>query len=462
MIHLQYIPISLAVFVLSFWLFRQAAGSLSLRRLNIVSWIFYFSLIVQNFIGINLVYIFEVEHYLMIKADRTYLTMAYWAINYTLIAMPLAMIVIQRTLWGEKIKQKLHAYFETPLRWYQSPKDSALLVFWAGMSAIATMATIYVYFNIRNAPFLTVIFSFDDLTSDFAQMRISAGRNFEGIVYIRNIFSFLLAPIVSYTIYTYSLLYPKNFRIRIWFYATLLVAVLALTSDGQKGPILNYLLALFFIQGFVRGGFSLIKLVTTGIVITFFIIILYLLSVNTVSVALTTGPIGRVILSSVAGVPMHFMIFPNTQAFLSGASFPNWISSTLFGVEHVRSARVVMEIINPAGVANNTAGVMNALFIAEAWANFGWIGLIVAPWLVGFVVQSIHNTLLVLPKTPIFVAIMGYLMVNIVINGGFVDFIWNVSWIIIVIFTLMAISLRSILLTPRLMQQRAVDVSADQ
>lgn len=446
--HLYYFPVSLLVLIVSFWLFQKASGSMSLRSLNIVSWVFYYGLILQSFIGINLAYVFDVEHYLIAKTSENHLQMAYWSINYTLIAMPISMIAIQKLVWGGKIKSKLSSYFAAQIRPLQSKRDSSLLLFWVSMSIVAALSTVYVYAVVKSAPFIA-LFSSGTSSLEFAQLRIEAGRGFSGNVYVRSLFSLLLSPFVSYVAYAYKALYPKDFRFQIWFTITFVVAVFAVTSDGQKAPILNYLLGLFFIRGYIRGGFSLGKLILAGTIISALVFLLYFLTSENVSIGLASGPIGRIILSSVAGLPLHFMIFPSIIPFLGGASFPGWIAGSLFGVEHVRSARVVMEVINPAGVASGTAGVINTLFIGEAWANFGWMGLIVAPFVVGFVIQSIYNILLALPKTPVFLAAVGFFMVNMVVTGGFVDFVWNVAWMTLAIWLFLSILPRRFLLISR-------------
>ena len=444
--HFLYFSVSLLVFIISFRLFQIASGSMSLRRLNIVSWTFYFGLILQSFIGINLAFVFGIEHYLISRASEKHLTLSYWSIVYTLIALPLAMIFTQKFVWGGRITSKLGTYFATPLRPLQSRKDSAQLMFWSVMSFIALAATLYVYVVVRDAPFVA-LFSSNISSFEFAQLRINAGREFSGNQYVRNLFSLLLAPFVSYVAYAYSLLYPQNHRIKLWFLMTLAVAVLAVTSDGQKLPILNYLLALFFIRGFIRGGFTPSRIILAGVLTVVLISILYILTTGHLDIGLTQGPIGRIVMTAVAGVPLHFMIFPSMHPFLQGASFPGWLAGPLFGVEHARSARVVMEIVNPTAVESGTAGVINTLFIAEAWANFGWIGLVMAPFLVGFVIQTIYNTLLTLPKAPVFVAAMGFFMVNTVVTGGFVDFIWNVAWMMIFLLILLSILSRRFLLS---------------
>jgi hypothetical protein len=63
---------------------------------------------------------------------------------------------------------------------------------------------------------------------------------------------------------------------------------------------------------------------------------------------------------------------------------------------------------------------------------------------VGFVVQYIHNFLASRTKTPIYVGLMGFFFLKLPILGGFVDFIWNVGWIFVLVIVFAGIESRQI------------------
>ena len=384
-----YLSLSLLVFILSFALFQRAAGSMSFARLNLVSWAFYFYLVLQSFVGINLALVFDVPHYLMDKADPRSLERAYWAVCYVMLAMPLTMIAVQELLLDGNIRKKAARYFDAPLTPMQSRKDSSLILFWVILTAVSAVATVYTYSVARELPFLALIRS-GISGEEFAQLRIAVKLGFTGNIYVRNLFSLFLAPLASFVAYGYCKLYRNDMRLRLWFYVSAVFAVMALTFTGAKGPIINYLLTFFFIRGFIRGRTSGAQIIVAVTIVGGSVLLLYALVMNDVTIALNRGPIGRILMTSVAGLPLHFEAFPGRTDFLQGGSFPAWMAKAVFQVEHARSARVVMEIFNPAGVAAGTAGVMNTLFIGEAWANFGWLGFWCGPIVVGAVVQVIH------------------------------------------------------------------------
>ena len=92
-----------------------------------------------------------------------------------------------------------------------------------------------------------------------------------------------------------------------------------------------------------------------------------------------------------------------------------------------------MEYINPVGVANDAAGMVNALFVGEAWAALGICGVLLSPVYVGFVIQTLFQFILHSPKTPFFVGIFVAYSFTSCILGGFFCYIYNVYTIVLII-----------------------------
>jgi|LSQX01.1.fsa_nt_gb oligosaccharide repeat unit polymerase len=425
--------ISTAVFGISRRLFKGAAGTLSIYRLNVISWNFYFQIIVKTFIGVNLG-VLGVEHYLMSKASDTAVLKAYLAVCYMMVMMPIAMILTQRILYGWSVAKKVNMYFTTALVPCDTKQDSGQIIFWILMSLISILATFYTYYYLKDIPLIAALRGSSAL--DVAKLRISASRGFRGNVYVRNLLSLQLSPFISYVAYCYLRL-RKSYGIYIWFMVMFICAVLALTYSGAKAPVIQFILTLQFIKSFLDGGLKkrdLLLAIGTGVAL---VVIMYKVLSGDVTISINSGPIGRVLMSEVAGLPLTFDTFPQEHSFLRGASFPAWMV-TKFGMNHVRSARLLMEVYNPRGVSEGVAGVMNTIFLGEAWANFGWIGLLISPIVVGIVVQVVYGYLLSRPKNPVYVAAMGYFMFNLPLTGGFVDFIWNASWLFLAVLILLS------------------------
>lgn len=92
-----------------------------------------------------------------------------------------------------------------------------------------------------------------------------------------------------------------------------------------------------------------------------------------------------------------------------------------------------METFNPKAVAEGTAGVMNTIFIGEAYANFGTFGIIIAPILFGVIMASVSNILLKVKKRP--ETVLLYLWISNLftgqVEGGFIDIFYNAGYIVI-------------------------------
>ncbi len=95
-----------------------------------------------------------------------------------------------------------------------------------------------------------------------------------------------------------------------------------------------------------------------------------------------------------------------------------------------------MTIVNSKGIENGTAGVVNSLFVAEAWANWGFYGVLISPIIVGMVIQIIFLFFLTHKKTPFMVGLFTYISIKLPVTGGFNDFIYNAVMfsIIIILF----------------------------
>ena len=145
-----------------------------------------------------------------------------------------------------------------------------------------------------------------------------------------------------------------------------------------------------------------------------------------------SGFIGRLTLSSNAGLFLTFDIFPAHHSFLGFSSFSNILSS-LFDIPYSeRSARYVMEYVNPSGIQSGLAGVYNSLFTSEAWANWGIAGVILSPIYVGMVIQSLYIIILSSRKTPFFLALFVFYTIRSSINGGINDYIYSISTIFMI------------------------------
>jgi len=99
-----------------------------------------------------------------------------------------------------------------------------------------------------------------------------------------------------------------------------------------------------------------------------------------------------------------------------------------------------MAFYGSRSVYEGTAGVMNALFIGEAYANFGAIGLLLSIVYISLLFGMIYYLFTKkFRKTALNVALFGILTSELasITQGGFFDFIYSANIIIIVLLFIM-------------------------
>jgi len=444
---MSFILISAVTLILSIILFKKAAGTLSIFKINMISLIFYYQLVLQCFIGVNIA-IFRLDnHYLLSKiTDSNIRLIAYLSVMYVMIMMPLSMVLFS-LITKFKSRKEFFSYVQRPIKSIMSKYDSAVYYTMCFFSAISFISILYTFFVIGKIPLLDVLSGKDSLY--LAQLRISVSRDFGGNVYIRNILALGLTPFLSYIAYSYYKMYSIR-RWKLLFIFLFICSFFAYTYNLEKAPVLMYIISFLFLNVLIKGNISkrvlLIVVIVVFILITFMYIALGGIANLADLFSINSGPIGRIILGQITPLFYHFDIFPRIEPFLYGRSFPQSILS-LFDVESIRSARIVMSIINPQGIEAGTAGVMNTLFIGEAYANFGWLGVMIGTLYVGFFIQFVYILFLRLPKNPLTLGLFTYFSVKIpsIVTGGFVDFIYNAGFITIVILAMSFLILSMIL-----------------
>lgn len=266
------------------------------------------------------------------------------------------------------------------------------------------------------------------------ELRIMAQREFGGNVLIRNIFAIALTPLLSLIAYVYAVR-TGQVKWKLLYLSLFAGAILINIYDLAKSPVFFYLIMFLLLSlyiGVIR--FTVRRLVLWGMLGAAALISMYIVIQGVTDIgsylSYNSGPVGRLIFAQIAPTFLHFDLYGNILPFLNGKSLP--IITDLFDMDQVRSARVVMETVFPEKVEAGTAGVLNTLFIAEAYANFGYLGVIVSTIYIAALVQILYIVLIRLPKNPVFLCLFIYFTINIprTLVGGFADFLFNPIWML--------------------------------
>ncbi len=426
------IAIVICVFCLVTFLFRKASGSLKFTKLNMISLIYYF-MILFNLIGASLIYLGLRDHYLIqkIKLSSTIDT-SYYALAYAMIMLPLVLMVMKLILSRFAKKREINAYVASDIYFNANMINMQGLVLF--LMAICTLATAYVFINLGYIPLLSMIRG-----ENLDALRQSGNRFFSGNQYVKNLLMTSLTPFVSYLTYIYFRITKRKSWCFMFCYMALL-SVIVLTYDFAKSPIITYLLGLYLLEVVMgnvknRKRFNKLAIAAASLILFFYVVVA---DVGASLFSIYTGPIGRIIFTQIATLFLHVEAFPLHHAYLNGASFNGWMSFLFPAAEGLRSGRVVMSIYNAAGVESNTAGVMNTVFIGEAYANYGFTGILVAPIVFGIIIGLFAYLLPSLKKSPVSILLYVQMTLQFVtmIEGGFVDILYSASTIFIILLVI--------------------------
>jgi len=421
----MFIVISLVVLAISALLFSRVAGSLAPTKINMISWIFYFELIAQSFIASVLVINGWDNHYIISGVQPGARFFGWLAVQYTMIAVPLGMLLAVYLSGWTTNRLLFQSYISAPIHNTLSRRDSFIRLPLYALSAASLLAVAYTFYSLGEIPLWTAIAGGDALS--LAVARVDASLGFAGNVYIRNLLGITLAPILAYVSFGYFK-QTGALRDRLWFYAMLAASFFILTYDLSKAPIIIFALGFLFFRVLAGGGVSRLVFYWFGLLALLMLVGSYWLVGKVTDPAVlfsyNSGIPGRILLSQAAGTYFAFEHFPATREFLGFSSLSSLITESIGFVPSERAARIMMMIFNPAGVEEGSVAVMNSLFIAEAWANFGWPGVLIAPIYVGVFIQALFLFFLRSKKTPVLLGVFAYLSVRLPVTGGFNDFIY--------------------------------------
>jgi oligosaccharide repeat unit polymerase len=433
----MYLLISLVILFISYRLFRKASGTLDVRKINISSFVF-FSLFIMTFIGsLQIQYGLIADGY--VPENDSLRTYGWMIVMYALIAVPIGMLIACRLFKVNSMREFISQYNSSPLyfrdnSWESSFKHSQYL-----FSLLSIFTVIFIiYMHGERTPLFHLLLGSQDYM-EMGMLRHESGfANIEYGEYMRIVIAPLAAfsSVFAYSAYCYVKSMKKKMDI-IWLTFMVIFSLLINTYALVKNPIIYWLLGFIVVHILIEERVSFKFILMSALVFIGFIglstifiqgarediDIVDLLSVVTVSAEVFAN---RITYGQLFGTYLSLDIFPDTLPHIFFSSTGNFIHQLLNLPFSPDYGRLIMSIWRPDWP---TAGHCTTYFMGEAWANFGLIGILVAPFWVGFIIQAFHIGLLRLKKTPFNVALYGFSFTIIPIMTGFQGFYYPEGFI---------------------------------
>ena len=300
---------------------------------------------------------------------------------------------------------------------------------------------LYYLLYASNIGYIPIVELFTANTFELAEHRYLDKFEFTGNSIIRNIFMFVLPVILSYVCFI-GIHGDKRYKWWFAFILSFIVVLLCTTSRYEKGIFIKYLLGFILLPKNYKNntlnqyyGLNNKKRMPLGIILIFIFSMFYSALVMQGDISLNSmlenSIHNRLIYSQIAGLYRHYDLFPTQIPFLHFMYYPSFIAS-IFGELSIRSSRIVMQ----ASSSNEFAGHMNSIFLAEAYANGGWTAVFLSPFVVGVSIFVSFWIFYKMKDTAINRACFIYWCLQIPITGGFLDFLYCPTYIIIIIIAI--------------------------
>lgn len=412
---------------------------MAINRINMLSYLFYVPLFLMSFVGAIFIVLQLDDHYLINKIyfDKTRY-IGWLAVLYTMIMLPLGMLIAKRIFIRETVQRAVLHFSNKAISFSLGSKEIVLKSMLIALTVFGISVLAYTFYHIGSIPLLALL---KGNAGELSRLRIVASREFGGNIYLRNIFALQLLPLLAFVSFAYFQK-QKNWVNFFWFILAFSAALMALSYDLQKSPMALFLTGFIFYYVWVKGKINFGKLFGITAAFVSVIVLFYAgfgnSNIQEILLQYNQGASGRVLFSQIAGTFFSIEFFDNIRSFIGFNSFSRLVENFGFNYSE-RSGRLIMEIINPSGIAEGTAGVQNSLFIGEAWANFGIVGLLISPLYVGFIIATLFYVLLRLPKTPLFIGVYVFFSYKTALIGGFNDYIYNIAYLSI--FTILFVLL---------------------
>ena len=197
-----YLVISFFTLIISAFYFSKAAGTLNIFKINMISFVFYYPLLLQSFIGVNIAILYLDNHYILSSLkDYDIRLFTYFMVLLTMILMPFIMNLIIKIL-NINMRKLYINYLKKQTRPIYSQKDTFIFYPFLLVSFVSIISVIYVFIVTKSQGFLLYFSNLSEI--EMAKFRIEISRNFSGNIYIKNIFALGLTPLLSYIAYVYK------------------------------------------------------------------------------------------------------------------------------------------------------------------------------------------------------------------------------------------------------------------
>lgn len=316
------------------------------------------------------------------------------------------------------------------------------IFFWVLLFLFTNFVSFVYFYQTYPSASLLILNGASGLEIAMRRLELSVNYSEVGSTYIKTssiLFSQLLF-ISGFLIYLKS---RKNFLI----YAIypFFLCFFVLTNTGEKYPLLNLMASIFFVLSYCNFTFNKKYLYLFLFIFFLLFISYYMVSMDLDFSELLGKLFERVFIAQVIILFNVLEIYPNLMPFIG------FDSLDILGLKISTRESAAIEVIKIVYYEMTKWGAwnVNGVYIHEAWANFGWLGVMLAPLYVGFVNGILVKIIFSIKKNVISVSVFVFFSVNcLYLITGLNGYIFNLQYLgfilIVMIFYLISYILNRI------------------
>jgi oligosaccharide repeat unit polymerase len=274
--------------------------------------------------------------------------------------------------------------------------------------------------------------------SDLA--RSLMGNDFSGKYHWYSLIMHDLFNIVTFTLFSAFLLTKRKIPFLLFLIAFIGSSFTAVMAT-EKGPFAQILIGLLLVYGItlLKGKIPVKATIILLTILFSSLITFYIFFMGSKDVFSAFGSIfSRALAGSIQPAYHYLEFFPTHQDFLMGRSFPN--PGGILPIEPYKMTIEVMNWVDPNDYG--IVGTMPTVFWAEAYANFGILGVVFVPFVIGVVVYTVYYFVDKIENTPIKIGFFVWLMQHFksLSTTGFSGYIIDFYFIMLTFILILSIA----------------------
>lgn len=383
------------------WNYLLKTAGLSLRRLTIPGFVI-LAFYVFQYVGVPVLYLQLDEYRASFVHDRMLVIRVF---SYTAVTMTLMMLGF---IAGRSFLGPLDGYGAGEIK-AGNRSQVACLVVLIGICFLVLLAYLSKVGSDKIA-LLGVMRLGDEVQVEVA--RSAMVNAFEGKYHRYDMFMNKLLLFCVYAVFAQCLLKPGRGN-RVFFSVVFLIASFSMTMAIEKGPMANFLIALFLVYVLVkRDGVIPVRGAVLVCVVLLAVLVVFYMSFSNVGSPwkAVLSVASRAFTGQIQPACHYLQYFPHRHDFLLGSSFPN--PGNILPFRHYPLTVEMMAWYNPAMSEMGVVGSMPTVYWGEMYANFGLPGVLLPPFFVGFVLYWLNRLALRLSPDPIAVALYVWMMMH--------------------------------------------------